>query len=76
MPKKINVQAKKDTPPGKKPARRKKPVRKKRPADKKSRAARTTLVETFELDVVNGEGPERVHEEVDDDFPHDIGGSE
>ena len=53
---------------------------KKRPAAKKSPAARVTLVETFELDVVSGapeaEGPELIHEEVDDDFAPDIGGSE
>jgi hypothetical protein len=84
MPKKKNVprskQNKKKAPPSKKVVRRKKPARKKRPAAKKSPAARVTLAETFELDVVNGapeaEGPQHIHEEVDDDFPPDYGGSE
>ena len=75
-----NKENKKKAPPSKKVVRRKKPARKKRPAAKKSPAARATLVETFELDAVNGapeaEGPERIHEEVDDDFPPDYGGSE
>ena len=84
MPKKKNVRRSKENnkkaPPSKKAARRRKPARKKRPAAKKSPAARVTLVETFELDVVSGapeaEGPELIHEEVDDDFAPDIGGSE
>jgi hypothetical protein len=75
-----NKENKKKSPTSKKVVHRKKPARKKRPAAKKSPAARATLVETFELDVVNGapeaEGPERIHEEVDDDFPPDYGGSE
>jgi hypothetical protein len=84
MPKKKNVRRskenKKKAPPSKKAAPRKKPARKKRPAAKKSPAAHATFVETVEVDVVNGapeaEEPERIHEEVDDDFPHDLGGSE
>ena len=84
MPKKKNVRRskenKKKAPTSKKVVHRKKPARKKRPAAKKSPAARATLVETFELDVVSGapeaEGPELIHEEVDDDFAPDIGGSE
>jgi hypothetical protein len=83
MPKKKNVRRnkenKKKAPTSKKVVHRKKPARKKRPAAKKSPAARATLVETFELDVVNGapeaEGP-GIHEEVDDDFPPNYGGSE
>jgi hypothetical protein len=73
-------QNKKKALPSKKAARRKKPARNKRPAAKKSPAARATLVDTFEVDVVNGapeaEGTERIHEEGDDDFLPDIGGSE
>ena len=84
MPKKENVRRskenKKKAPPSKKVARRRKPARKKRPAAEKSPAASANFVEIFDVGVVNGapeaESLARIHEEVDDDFPPDIGGSE
>ena len=71
---------KKKAAPKKKAARLKKSARKKRPAALKSLAAHAgsgrgpdpmAVSSSHELD-----GPEHVREEVDEDFLHDIGGSE
>ena len=84
MPKKKNVRRskknRKKAPPSKKATRREKPAPKKRPAAKKSPVSHVTLVETFEVDVVNGapeaEEPTLIDEEIDDDLAPDIAGSE